>query len=77
MLEKQKREALRQLEVGKAIEKLVEEDRTHRQILKDKLQRQMEEADTRKRLRERDYFRVNCSFRCIRNNSMKENIFKK
>jgi hypothetical protein len=58
LLERQKREALRQLEVGKAIEKLVEEDRQHRQILRDKLQRRMEEADIRKRRREKDYFRV-------------------
>lgn len=58
MIEKQKREALRQLEVGKAIEKLVDEDKQHRQMLKDKLQRQMEEADLRKRRRERNYYRV-------------------
>ncbi|CAG7838619.1 unnamed protein product [Allacma fusca] len=58
ILEKQKAEALRQFEVGKAIEKLMEEDRTHRQRLREQLQKRMKDAELRKRRREVDYWRV-------------------
>lgn len=58
MLEKQKLEALRQLEVSKAIERLLEEDKQRRQSTRDRLQNRMREAEIRKRRREQDYWRV-------------------
>ncbi|CAL8107401.1 unnamed protein product [Orchesella dallaii] len=57
MLEKQRLEALRQLEVSKAIEKLLEEDKQRRQSMRDRLQKRMTEAEIRKRRREQDYWR--------------------
>jgi len=60
-VDKQKLEALRQLEVGKAIERLMEEDRLNRQALGEKLQQRMTEAEIRKRRREQDNYRVNTS----------------
>jgi len=58
MLDKQRLEALRQLEVSKAIEKLLDEDKQRRQSMKDRFTRRMTEAEIRKRRREQDYWRV-------------------
>ena len=68
LLDKQKLEALRQIEVGKAIERLIEEDRCNRQALGKKLQQRMTEAEMRKRRREQDSWRVSNYFFMILDN---------
>lgn len=51
-------EALKQLEVGKAIERLLEQDQEHRLVLAENLQKRMTNAEIRKRRREQDHWRV-------------------
>jgi len=58
LLQKQRREAMRQLEVSKAIEKLMEEDKQHRQMLREKLHTRMHEAEIRKNRKVQDHRRV-------------------
>jgi len=59
LIDRQKRENLKQLEVEKAIEKLTEEDRRQKAAIKEKMSKRMENAEQTKRRKEQEYAQVN------------------
>jgi len=58
LVDRHNQEALRQLEVGKAIDRILEADKQHRQDLAEKLQQRMVDSELRRKRKEVDNLRV-------------------